>query len=525
MMNNKNKLFAWGLALVAPLTFSSCNDFLSTIPDNRAEVETPESIRKLLSTAYPTFGYAVVGELSSDNVIENMDGLSYTDPFYSQVYSWQDITESDNDNTLNLWDAYYGAIATANKALEVIEASGNPTSLSAHRGEALMARAFNHFCLVQLFAQSYDPMTNANNLGVVYMTKSETTLKPKYTRASVAEVYAGIERDLEEAMPLIQDNYYTIAPKYHFTKRAAEAFATRYYLFTQQWAKAERYASLVLGSNPAEMLRDYDAITALPGGGRGFNNRAIKWSDHTNKNNLLMLTSASQASEYWGPYFTGTHIGHMSYLHRQEVSPNLGPWGTTIEPKIRVDIYTEPLHKAILPKFPRQLEYTDRAAGLGYRRTTYAEFTGDETLLSRAEARIMQGNYDGALEDMSVYASNYLTQPYEITDDAVTQWNDRYAYHTPTTPSPRKQLNPSWTIDDKQEQYLQMVLYLRRLETLHTGLRWFDIKRYGIEIVRTQIFNGTRPVATSNVLTKRDPRHALQIPQEAILSGLEPNRK
>lgn len=524
-MNNKNKSFGWGVALVALVAFTSCNDFLSTIPDNRAEIETPESVRKLLSTAYPAFGYNLVGELSSDNVVENMDGLSYMSPFYSQVYNWNDITESDNDNTLNLWDAYYSAIATANKALEVIDAKDNPASLSTHRGEALMARAFNHFCLVQLFAHSYDPKANADNLGVVYMTKSETTLKPQYTRASVAEVYAGIERDLEEAMPLIQDNYYVIAPKYHFNRRAAQAFATRYYLFTQQWDKAERMASLVLGANPKEMLRDYDAITALPGGGRGFNNRAIKWSDHNNKNNLLMLTSISLVSDYWGPYFTGTHIGHMSYLHRREVSPSLGPWGTDTEAKLTADVYTEPLHKAILPKFPRQLEYTDRALGTGYRRTTYAEFTGDETLLSRAEARIMQGNYDGALADMSIYASNYLSKPYEMTDDAVTQWNNRFAYHTPTAPTPRKQLNPSWTIDDKQERYLQVLLYLRRLETLHTGLRWFDIKRYGIEITRTQIFNGVRPVATANQLKKDDPRRALQIPEEAILSGLKPNRK
>jgi len=72
---------------------------------------------------------------------------------------------------------------------------------------------------------------------------------------------------------------------------------------------------------------------------------------------------------------------------------------------------------------------------------------------------------------------------------------------------------------------LQVLLHLRRIETVHTGLRWFDIKRYGIEITRVDVSDGSKVTVTSNVLKKDDKRRALQLPADVITAGLAPNRK
>ena len=73
-----------------------------------------------------------------------------------------------------------------------------------------------------------------------------------------------------------------------------------------------------------------------------------------------------------------------------------------------------------------------------------------------------------------------------------------------------------YTVTEDKLPYLWCVLHFRRIETVLTGLRWFDVKRYGIEITHKI---GTNRVET---LTTFDPRRAFQVPIEAISSGLEP---
>jgi hypothetical protein len=52
------------------------------------------------------------------------------------------------------------------------------------------------------------------------------------------------------------------------------------------------------------------------------------------------------------------------------------------------------------------------------------------------------------------------------------------------------------------------------------GLRWFDIKRYGIEIQ-----HAIGKSSNIKTLTWNDSRRAIEIPQEVISSGIVPNQK
>ena len=71
---------------------------------------------------------------------------------------------------------------------------------------------------------------------------------------------------------------------------------------------------------------------------------------------------------------------------------------------------------------------------------------------------------------------------------------------------------------------LQCVLAFHRIETLHFGNRWFDIKRYGIEIPRRVLNSAGRPVAkVGTVLTKDDLRRAFQIPLLVRDAGMQAN--
>ncbi|MFR4236410.1 MAG: RagB/SusD family nutrient uptake outer membrane protein [Alistipes onderdonkii] len=97
--------------------------------------------------------------------------------------------------------------------------SPTPTGAQGHRQDgddrqaerrkaALICRAYAHFVLVNVFCQHYDP-AHPDDLGIPYMEK-ETELDPKYERGTVAEVYAKIEKDIEEGLPLINDVIYSV---------------------------------------------------------------------------------------------------------------------------------------------------------------------------------------------------------------------------------------------------------------------------------------------------------------------------
>ena len=71
------------------------------------------------------------------------------------------------------------------------------------------------------------------------------------------------------------------------------------------------------------------------------------------------------------------------------------------------------------------------------------------------------------------------------------------------------------------DNLIQFILYARRILTLDEGLRWGDIKRYGIEVRHRIVENNTIQVVDS--LMKDDPRRAIQIPYNVMTAGLKAN--
>jgi hypothetical protein len=127
----------------------SCDDFLDQNPDDRATLDSEEKIASLLVSAYPTKGYQLLAEMSSDNISDyGTNGKNYN-IFSEDVYFWKDDISNNNESPKSLWDACYGAIAAANQALSAIDDMGGATTnqLKASKGEALLCRAYAHLFL------------------------------------------------------------------------------------------------------------------------------------------------------------------------------------------------------------------------------------------------------------------------------------------------------------------------------------------------------------------------------------------
>lgn len=233
MVMNIKKIYIYISLAAVSLGFSSCDDYLDKLPDNRMELNSKEKVQKFLVSAYPERNAALLTEMYSDNT-DAFKVTSWTSAgrFQDQAYSWDDITEVDDDETpQQLWNSFYKAMSTANTALKAIEDNGNTEEYQASKGEALLCRAFAAFQLTNTFCVAYNATTAAKAMGIPYPMTPETKVGTKYERGTLAACYDQMNRDIEEGLPLVTDNY--ARPKYHFTRNAAYAFAALFNLCVQ----------------------------------------------------------------------------------------------------------------------------------------------------------------------------------------------------------------------------------------------------------------------------------------------------
>ncbi len=533
-MKIKNIIYKGSLMLASVAILASCSDQLDTLPDNRTTLDTPKKIAGLLVTAYPDRTPTLFNEWMSDNTdymgAQNSQGNRGGD----QYFFWQEQTEGGNDSPEQVWMFYYEGIYKANEALAAIEEQGGPKNeiLRNSKGEALLIRAYDHFILANEFCRPYNGKTSTTDAGLYYATgiADFSAAAEQSNRGNVADVYAKIAADIEAGIPLINDTYEV--PKYHFNKQAAYAFATRFYLYYEKWEKAKEYADKLLGSNPAASLRDYRVLQAMP---LSKSDQAVKiaeaYCSASADCNLLVQTSVSSAGMALAPWLISKRYTLTNYLSETELFQSNNIWGTSS------NLIWKPFtvnqgesNFALLMKLPREFEVRNTTTGSGYLRTLNVNFTMDEALLNRAEAEIMLGQNDAACADMTIWMKNFFKTNVTLTPTSVQTYFKTvpyaYADAAKMVPSFKKHISPRFTIDAEgsvQESLLQCLLNFRRIETVHQGMRWMDIRRYNIEIPRRLIGANGKPSKNLDWLEKDDPRQVVQIPQSIREAGVAGN--
>ena len=512
----KNRFLNIILVLIAATALNSCNDFLDVMPDNRTLLDTPQKIKDLLVTSYPTANYALITEFSADNFIDNrsesatLKANAY-DRMDTELFEWDDVSSSTGgDSPYSLWETYYQSIAAANHVIEAIEAlklAGNETDMTPQVGEALILRAYSHFMLVNIFAKAYkDNNISASEAGITYMTEPEKDVTAQYERHSVAEVYDLIEKDIIEGISLIRDDVYEI-PKYHFTEAAAHAFASQFYLYKRDYEKVIFHADKVLGSgDPSSLLRDWSGVYSNP------ETQANVYISADNPANLLLIPTYSVYARRFARYryaLNGTAL-------RGTIN-GAGPTWSGRPPFLNGWVWTYGQEYGLLiPKVDELFEYTDKVARIGYPHIVRTEFTTDDVLLNRAEAKIMLNRIEDAVTDLQYWNAKHENQA-ELTGEKIKDF-----YIPERTDFVMKfnsdLLSPGFVVTEEQKPFVDCVLHFRRLERILEGHRWFDIKRYGVEITRN-VGREKREIT----LSYDDDRRAIQIPQDVIGAGYEAN--
>lgn len=513
-----------GLSVIAlGMTLTSCDDFLDELPDNRMELSNVENIKDLLVSAYADVNPAYLAEMYSDNAdLCQNPGWTEASRFQRQAFEWADITETgDPEAPQELWNGYYRAIASANAAIEYIDklSADEQAEYAPYLGEALLCRAYNMFMLSTVFCHAYDPATADKNLGLPYPEHTETVVGQQYERGTLKDLYGKIDADLQRGLPLVKNVY--SKPKFHFTQKAAYAFATRFYLNYQKYDESIRCANLVLGSSPQTDLRNWSALYSTVQNRQTAPEFFIS-SDHVC--NLLLQVVQSEWGAIGGPYMYGDRYAHGDAISKNETLEAKYPWGTKT---MNAYVWSNrSLSKYIFRKVPYEFEYTDLQAGIGYAHAEYAVLTTDIALLERAEANALAGNYEAALADLNTEFKVFLRgagASYQATIEGLKQYYDGVEYYEPKAPTPKKKLTKLVTDTEKQEPLLQAILQLKRVMTLHEGFRLQDVKRYGIVIYRRIMNSNYDIVDVTDEMKADDPRLAIQLPQDVITAGLEAN--
>lgn len=238
--------------------------------------------------------------------------------------------------------------------------------------------------------------------------------------------------------------------------------------------------------------------------------------------NLLLLPVTSSWGYWGGPYNLGRRYGHSKAICTGETGRANGMWGaySNLLPFRNMWGFDE---KMAATKIGGYFFYTDKVNGIGYRKNVILAFSADETLLCRAEAYALKGEsfLDKATEDINIWLASHTLGGLQVSTQDIVDYYGAIACMPldNSTRTVKKELNPrGFTVNEgSQKEMIQCLLHLRRIETIHEGLRWQDIKRYGIEI------SHNRDGLADDILKVDDPRRAMQLPQDVINAGLEAN--
>ena len=533
MMKIKNRLFLIVFGMI-PLCLSSCDDFLSVPTDNRTEIDTPEKVGALLGSAYGTFSYNLLAELSSDNVDDYGENNPYSERFYDQAAEWSDVTEKDNDGPDLGWQSYYQAIASANQALVAIKAMGGGKELDCYKSEALLCRAYAHFMLANIFCMPYGKDSN-EQLGLTYMVAPETTLNPEYKRESLEATYQHIKSDIDEGLKLLNDSYLSV-PKYHFNRNAAYAFASRFYLYycidntseegREKLNQVINFAEKVLGNDPGSMLRNTAAFRDI--GPADFTAYPLQYIKAEENANIMLQTAVSYGGFYWSNRYFACRFTHGKLLAAETFQAK-APWGESYGSWNIQPFYSTATNfdKFVIFKLPYIFEYKDPVAQTGYAHTVYPAFTSEEVLFNWIEAKVLLGgenNFREATNKLNVWAKAWMTNPAELTVESINDFYNKIDYYTVEAPTIKKEIAPAFTVNKgTQENMIQCILHARRLTFIHEGFRWFDVKRYGITVYHRTLDATGSKVISWKMLGKDDLRRAIQLPQDVINTGYQAN--
>ncbi len=290
------KKISISLAVLA-LAAVSCTDFLVEEPKlSQSNELTLSKFDGLNSSAAGAYLYLQSNAWYGCQYILNNELMAgnATNPVSlpgSGRYRTQEPWSFSESSTWSTWSYAYYTINAVNNVLNNLDGKiGTGVSqqdVNNVKAECLFLRAFCHFQLVNIYAQPYLEGANRNQLGVPVMLVSKISSPARNT---VGQVYDQVVSDLVLADSLMSANYQRADvsdPLATVTKPAIEALLSRVYLYMGEWQKCADYATMVINSGKFN-LYDADAYKAM-------------WSQNvaSSKGEIIFEIFSSKKNDSW----------------------------------------------------------------------------------------------------------------------------------------------------------------------------------------------------------------------------------
>ena len=209
-----------GLVLVSASTLVSCGaDYLNTNPTESISaddaVATTENaykalngIAKSMSTQQAAWDQGCAGENRIIALYENYASQDYFYNYYAQGWApIMNLAYSLRNNTsydAYPWYYYYTLVGQANTIITRIDdATGDESMKKFEKASALTFRAYSFEKLLHYYAPRWQDSNNGSELGICLRLDESTGELPQST---MAECYAQIYKDLDEAISLFQQS-------------------------------------------------------------------------------------------------------------------------------------------------------------------------------------------------------------------------------------------------------------------------------------------------------------------------------
>ncbi len=258
------------LAVLASVTFSSCDEALDTLLSTSIELDQTivdvESLNVAVNGAYSRFATSsvynqaliVIPALLSDN--SSMDPLDNRGRFleYDNYIVNQNDTRADA-----LWNNLYRSVVQTSIIIREAAKLDVPESRSEdadqYIGEVHALRALAFLLLQQFYAQPYNFTPDNGHLGVPIPDFELVGVEIiSSARNTTAEVYAQIISDLEKAIPLMR----TDDNAFRLDRTAAKALLARVHLYTENWSGAEAMATEVIDEFEGNLIEPGDYMAS-----------------------------------------------------------------------------------------------------------------------------------------------------------------------------------------------------------------------------------------------------------------------
>lgn len=478
-------------------SFVSCDNFLNKYPDSDAstEINSKEKIAQLLTAAYPDISYFRFLELRTDNVNDRGNKLSAS-RLNEAMYYWYNYDEEELDSPKLYWMACYKGIAHANQALELLSKYSDKSDpqIQALYAEAFLIRAYLHFMVANIWAPPYPGEDEAKRMkGIPYVENVEKKALVDYKVENLYDTYKKIERDLRYGLAWVRDDYYKF-PKYHFNKKAAYAFAVRFFTYTAQWQEVVDYATYVLGNDATKFISKYITYQNYTG------DQMIKmYNMEDNPSNLLITNTESRWDE-----FCKTDRYGFGTVKKEEIFERKSGSIYRLEGYYNA-IRTINSTSAYWPKFTR---YQSSIGLLNKTRGQYnlnVLFTTEEVFLNRIEAFAMLNNYQLAKDNILMFTKAKHVDGISTLDTPVSNSDIENVKSVE-----KDKIQPFYRpVTSQQAGIIYFVTELSRQQFIHEGMRWFDLRRFNISVDR----NAPGTVKkTRYVLQPEDKRKVLDFP-------------